>query len=106
MIIILLFGALLFLSGKTYRGLSSYFIENACTESIDCNDGKVCCLFYQKDSGVCDYQESCPKIADLTSKQTLYLEKPFVMYAWFFYGALIVMAAMLFILMVIFFRKD
>ena len=42
------------------------FPQEYCSVNEDCQSGQVCCNFYKENSGVCEKQESCKAIEQVT----------------------------------------
>lgn len=42
------------------------FKQPPCDDNVDCQDMEVCCMFYEENFGVCDRQDKCEGIRQLT----------------------------------------
>lgn len=45
------------------------FKQEYCNSNDDCLTGQVCCNFYKEDSGVCDKEDNCKAIEQLTMEE-------------------------------------
>ncbi|MEM0465650.1 MAG: hypothetical protein QXW97_03040 [Candidatus Pacearchaeota archaeon] len=66
-IILGLFGMILVGIGITGKVvMNSYTLSDICSTNKDCSNGKVCCLFYGKESGICHTPEMFETISKIT----------------------------------------
>ena len=72
-IILLFIFAFLFLK----EGLTGMYMfnveEDICHYNTECLLPKVCCKFYQEDSGICNWQDNCDVIYSKTKQEKLQL---------------------------------
>lgn len=62
-----LFVAGLFLFGEGITGLYVMeFQQDPCGDDFKCSEGKLCCLFYNENYGVCDTEDKCDDISRVT----------------------------------------
>jgi hypothetical protein len=59
----------LMLSGNGITGYVTREPLEYCSSNKDCIEPKVCCLFYDEDSGVCSDDNICSKISEVTKEQ-------------------------------------
>ncbi len=71
--------ALLFIFAALFlkEGITGMYMfdtkEDLCQHNTQCLLPKVCCKFYQEDTGICDYQSSCNGIYLVTKQEKLQL---------------------------------
>lgn len=66
--LILFFGV--FLIGKEFTGMYSLELEQSyCNSDEDCMAGQACCLFYKENTGICDKEDNCIAIQQITKEE-------------------------------------
>lgn len=49
-------------------------IGDVCSSDTDCQNGKICCLFYQENSGICHTTDMCETVMDITKSENNQME--------------------------------
>lgn len=50
-------------------------VKQICSIDSDCSSPQVCCKFYNQEAGVCDVQDMCQKINELTKDEKIGIEE-------------------------------
>ena len=69
LIIIGLIGISILGSGITGMVTFDETVKKLCSSSEECDENEVCCLFYGEDSGVCQKEELCTSIREITRNE-------------------------------------
>lgn len=54
--------------------MNSQTISDVCKENKDCENSKVCCLFYEQESGICYSPEMCETVTKITREEKNIIE--------------------------------
>ena len=58
------------LTGKGFTGMYLIdFEQKYCSSDADCLAGQACCYFYKENSGVCDQENNCKAIEQITKEE-------------------------------------
>jgi len=72
---VIIFSSLFLGKGITGMAILGENIKPLCTSDADCHDGEVCCIFHSKNAGVCNTQDMCPQIDELTKDSNFYSDE-------------------------------
>jgi hypothetical protein len=65
-----LFGIILLGIGVTGNVISGeYTLGDVCSSDSDCQNGNICCIFYNKESGVCQTADMCETVSKITLEE-------------------------------------